>query len=152
MNNENEGDGLTKTEEIFRSNRCPYRNIYQGLNIRLLFVCTAGLLRSPTCATIGSQLGFNTRCAGSEDQYALIPVTWNLVQWADNIIFVEQKNYDETLKKFSGNQEIVNVIKLKAKVWNIPDDYEYMENMLVKIIKDRFDEEFGSPHVFRDID
>ena len=132
----------TKTQEIFRSNLCPYHNKYQGMQTRLLFVCTAGLLRSPTCATVGAQLGFNTRSAGSEDQYALIPVTWNLIQWANFIIFVEQKNYDEVLEKFSGNEIAVETIKEKAMVWNIPDNYEYMEPMLVVRIKDKFQEEF----------
>lgn len=133
----------TKTEEIFKSNECPYKNIYQGYQTRLLFVCTAGLLRSPTCATIGSQLGFNTRSAGSEDQYALIPVTWNLIQWANFIIFIEQKNYDEVLEKFSENEIAVGTIKEKAMVWSIPDNYEYMEKMLVFKIKEKFQEHFG---------
>ncbi len=132
----------TKTEEIFKSNKCPYKNIYQGAQTRLLFVCTAGLLRSPTCATIGAQLGFNTRRAGSEDQYALIPVTWNLIQWANFIIFVEQKNYDEVLEKFSENEIAIGTIKEKAMVWNIPDNYEYMEKMLVFKIKEKFQEHF----------
>lgn len=133
----------TKTEEIFKSNQCPYRNVFQGDQTRLLFVCTAGLLRSPTCATIGAQLGFNARSAGSEDQYALIPVTWNLIQWADFIVFVEQNNYDEVLEKFSENEIAIGVIKEKARVWGIPDNYEYMEKMLVARIKDKFQEEFS---------
>ena len=132
----------TKTEEIFKSNHCPYKNIYQGYQTRLLFVCTAGLLRSPTCAIIGAQLGFNTRSAGSEDQYALIPVTWNLIQWANFIIFVEQKNYDEVLEKFSENEIAIGTIKEKARVWDIPDNYEYMEKMLVFKIKEKFQEHF----------
>lgn len=103
----------TKTEEIFKSNQCPYRNVFQGTQTRLLFVCTAGLPRSPTCATIGAQLGFNTRSAGSEDRYALIPVTWNLIQWANFIVFVEQKNYDEVLEKFSENEIAIGTIKEK---------------------------------------
>ena len=68
-------------------------------------------------ATIGAQLGSNTRSAGSEDQYALIPVTWNLIQWANFIVFVEQKNYDEVLEKFSENEIAIGTIKEKARVW-----------------------------------
>lgn len=137
-----ENINLTKTEEIFKSNHCPFHNFYQGNAQRLLFVCTAGLLRSPSCAAIGAQLGFNTRSAGSEDQYALIPVTYNLIMWADFIVFMNSKNKDEVLEKFSGNPEAKELIKDKAIVWDIPDNYEYMEATLQRIIKDKFNATF----------
>ena len=72
----------------------------------------------------------------------MIPVTWNLIQWADFIIFVEQKNYDEVLEKFSENEIAIGTIKEKAMIWNIPDNYEYMERMLVFKIKEKFQEHF----------
>ena len=73
----------------------------------------------------------------------MIPVTWNLIQWANFIIFVEQKNYYEVIKKFSENEIAIGTIKEKAMIWNIPDNYEYMERMLVARVKDKFQEEFS---------
>ena len=54
----------TLTNKIFLLN-APYDNPYQGDRRRILFVCSAGLLRSPTGAHVGSVRGYNTRAAGS---------------------------------------------------------------------------------------
>jgi len=51
-------------------------NPYQGKFKRVLCVCSAGLLRSPTTAFVLSQepYNYNTRAAGIVDDYALVPV------------------------------------------------------------------------------
>ena len=51
-------------------------NHYQGDAKRVLCVCSAGLLRSPTAAFVLSQepFGFNTRAAGIAEDFALIVV------------------------------------------------------------------------------
>ena len=42
------------------------RNIYQGKDKRVLCVCSAGLLRSPTAANVlHKEFGYNTRACGS---------------------------------------------------------------------------------------
>ena len=49
------------------------RNPYQGTSKRVLCVCSAGLLRSPTIAWILSNppFNFNTRAAGVSLEYVL---------------------------------------------------------------------------------
>ncbi len=66
-------------------------NPYQGEFKRVLCVCSAGLLRSPTAAMVLSQdpFNFNTRAAGIVPNYALIPVDEVLLEWADEIVCME---------------------------------------------------------------
>lgn len=73
------------------------RNPYQGTRKRVLAVCSAGLLRSPTIAWILSNepFDYNTRACGANEEYALIPLDLALVTWADEIVVVEEWIKDE---------------------------------------------------------
>ena len=121
----------TKNAEIFKLS-APYNNPYQGNYPRVLFVCSAGLLRSATGATVGSQLGLNTRNCGSE-RYALIPLSANLIAWAQKIYFVNPHNYRTALAKFCDDIALCEMIETKSTVLDIPDTYDYMHPELVKI-------------------
>ena len=125
-NNFNPG---TKNSMIFSSS-APYRNKYQGHYDRLLFVCSAGLLRSPTGATMAAQRGHNARSAGSNFNYALIPVTANLIAWADQIVCVNQENLEQLEYNFLEHQHIIDNLTEKVVVLDIPDEYEYMDPKL----------------------
>ena len=61
-----------------------YSNSYQGDYKRVLTVCSANMLRSPTMAHVLSAepYNFNTRSAGIAG-FALIPVTEELLSWVD---------------------------------------------------------------------
>lgn len=121
----------TKNAEIFKLT-APYANPYQGSYPRVLFVCSAGLLRSATGATVGSQLGLNTRNCGSEP-YALIPLSANLIAWAEKIYFVNPYNYMTSVTKFSEHAELCEMLETKSIVLNLEDCYNYMDSRLVKI-------------------
>lgn len=120
----------TYTEDIFELT-APYDNVYQGLRSRYLFVCSAGMLRSPTGAAVATKLGYNARACGSAD-YALIPISVNLVHWAEKIFFVEENNYLQTLETFDRDMETYNMIMNKATILEIEDVFEYMHPMLVQ--------------------
>ncbi len=122
----------TKTDQIFELSS-PYNNEHQGKTHRALFVCSAGLLRSATAATIGSQLGLNTRAAGSRE-YALIPVSSNLIAWADTIYFVNEENYRDVIDTFIGMQQETTWLHQKSVIWDIEDCYDYMHPKLVDTI------------------
>lgn len=64
------------------------RNEFQGEYKRVLCVCSAGLLRSPTTAVVLSSepYNFNTRAAGLVREFALVPVDKVLLFWADEIV------------------------------------------------------------------
>ena len=122
----------TKTKEIFEAS-APYNNQFQGCATRALFVCSAGMLRSATAAALGTQFGLNTRSCGTED-YALVPLSANLILWADKIYFVHPLNYMHALDVFNVYPNLYDTIKKKAIVWEIEDEYDYMHPELVKII------------------
>ena len=123
----------------------PYDNPYQGDRKRILFVCSAGLLRSPTGAYVGSLRGYNTRACGSSS-YALIPLSVNLIEWAQHIVFVNQDNYSEALEVFEPVGYNAD-IQRKAIVLDIPDRFEAFHPELVKIWNDWFDQfEAGQAH------
>lgn len=124
---------MTYTEQILNLT-CLYSNEYQGVYSRYLFVCSAGMLRSPTGAAVATKLGYNARACGSAE-YALIPISTNLVHWADKIFFVEEVNYLEALDTFSRDLETQNLVRNKAVVLDIEDQYKYMDLGLVQIFE-----------------
>lgn len=106
-------------------------NVYQGKEKRVLCVCSAGLLRSPTMARVlAEEYNFNTRAAGITEEYALIDVNDVLVEWADEIVVAEKWMGDEILKRFP---EVKTFISL-----DLPDIYERMNPTLVELIKERY--------------
>ena len=109
-------------------------NKFQGPAKRVLCVCSAGLLRSPTTANVlHKEYGYNTRACGTSEEYALIPLDDVLIAWADEIVFVEQEKYDEAWADFGD--------KLKHKrniVLDIPDRYEWGDPELEAIIKKQY--------------
>ena len=128
----------TLTDKIFELN-APYDNPYQGSFPRILFVCSAGILRSAAAATIASGRGINARAVGSSPKYALIPVSVNLIEWAHRIVFVNPENKAQVLKTFA-NTGYEEDIERKSVVWNIPDNYEYMHPTLMLSINAGLDD------------
>ena len=112
----------TYTEEIY-SLSCPYDNMYQGTASRYLFVCSAGMLRSPTAADVAARHGYNARSCGSAE-YALIPISVNLVHWANKIFFMEEENFLASEERFFGDWETTKMLKEKSVVWEIEDYYD----------------------------
>lgn len=119
---------LTKTQQLATGN-------FEGMHTKLLFVCTAGILRSPTAAAIAQTYGYNTRSCGSDLDYALIPVSDKLIRWADVVVFVNSFNASSTYNSFFGDVETQLLILDKQIIWLIEDDYEYMQPELVEIVE-----------------
>ena len=67
------------------------KNPYQGDAKKVLCVCSAGLLRSPTAAVVlNREYGYNTRACGTEVGHALIPLDETLMHWADEIVVMDR--------------------------------------------------------------
>jgi len=73
------------------------------------------------------QRGINARSCGSNFNYALIPCSANLINWAEKIIFVNKENLWQLEENFLGHNELLAQIAYKQIVLNIPDNFEYME-------------------------
>lgn len=106
------------------------RNPHQGSRKKVLCVCSAGLLRSPTTANILAQEPFNcnTRAAGIADDFALIVVDDVLVAWADEIVCMEELHEIALKTKFPNIDKPVHTL-------NIPDNFSFMDNKLQQIIR-----------------
>lgn len=105
------------------------KNPNQGDFKKVLCVCSAGLLRSPTAAVVlNHEYGYNTRACGIEPSFALIPFDEVLAHWADEIVVMEPYQ--------------VNLIpeRYKDKVFclNIMDSFEYMNPKLQELIKEKY--------------
>jgi len=113
------------------------KNPAQGITKKVLCVCSAGLLRSPTAALVLSQspFDFNTRAAGAVGNYALIPVDEVLLHWADEVVCMEEEHRRELEMNFPELMTVKKVIVL-----GIPDNYEYRNKDLIQRIKDRYTE------------
>lgn len=109
-------------------------NEYQGNTKKVLTVCSAGLLRSATLQNLLiKEYGYNVRNCGTEESYALIPISQALVLWADEIVFVSKQNYD-VVKREIENLDIVS----KCKVLDIPDMYGFNDPELIKICREQY--------------
>jgi len=108
--------------------------------IKILFVCSRNKWRSLTAEKIFREYNsFDVRSAGTEEN-ARIKVTSGHVGWAD-IIFVMEKKHVRRLKDKFGN--LIN--EKKVVCLHIPDDYEYMDEDLIEILKSRVAEYIDIP-------
>ena len=98
----------------------------------ILFICSQNKLRSPTAEAIfADKEGFDVLSAGLNND-AEIPLSSSLVEWAEIIFVMENAHRNKLRKKFRKKLNKQKVICL-----NIPDEYEYMEEELIKILKNR---------------
>ena len=109
------------------------KNEYQTDVKKVLCICSAGLLRSPTTAVVLSQepYNYNTRAAGISEEYALVPVDEVLIHWADEIVCVEPRI--ETLLRDEFDVNDKNIVTL-----DLPDMFEYRNPVLVELIKEQY--------------
>lgn len=119
-------------------------NPFQGTTKKVLCVCSAGLLRSPTTAVVlaGDPWNYNTRAAGIYDS-ALIPVDEVLIHWADEIVCMEQYHADYLLSAFGTDLIMDPQVQGAANLppiltLGIPDNYEYRNPQLINLIKEAY--------------
>ena len=110
-------------------------NKYQGKYKRVLCVCSAGLLRSPTAAWVLSNepYNFNTRAAGLTKEFALVPVDEVLLTWADQIVVMNSEQAEQ-IRSLLGDEEKPIV------VLGIEDNFKYRDETLVGMIRQSYDQ------------
>ena len=98
----------------------------------VLFLCSQNRLRSPTAESIFSDIaGYDVQSAGLNKD-AETPLTTELVEWADYIFVMEKSHRNKLQKKY---RRFLN--KQRVICLNIPDEYEYMDEGLIRILKQR---------------
>lgn len=99
---------------------------------RLLFVCSQNCLRSPTAEQVFSSCsGVDCASAGLNND-AENPITPELLEWAEIIFVMEKAHRNKLSSKFKKH-----IGKARVVCLDIPDDYEYMDPTLIKILKSK---------------
>lgn len=115
-------------------------NRFQGQYKRVLCVCSAGLLRSPTAALVLSQdpFNFNTRAVGISQEYGLIPIESVHIHWADEIVTMENR-HTEIIQNLIKN---IGILDSAPKIiqLDISDDFAYRDPTLIELIKNTYNE------------
>lgn len=96
----------------------------------ILFVCSQNKLRSPTAERVFSDNHTINVASAGLDNDAVITLTPELIEWAD-LIFVMEKNHRNRLQKKFRKY----LTKQKVICLNIPDEYDYMDPVLIEILK-----------------
>ena len=111
------------------------RNPHQGRFPKVLCVCSASLLRSPTIAWVLSNEPYNcnTRCVGTAPEYALTPIDEAYLEWAEIIVCADYNHYVDVMdliKKLKReNQHTIYCL-------DIPDTFQTRNPKLIEIIKE----------------
>ena len=96
----------------------------------VLFICGQNRLRSPTAEQVFANWpGIETASAGLKNE-AENPVTPELLEWAHTIFVMERSHRSKLSTKFKRHLGSVRIVCL-----DIPDDYEYMDPNLIKLLK-----------------
>ena len=111
-------------------------NENQGDWKRVLCVCSAGLLRSPTAALVLSRepFNFNTRAAGLIREFSLIMVDRVLVAWADEIVCMtegQKIDLQRFMKRHKSREKPIVCL-------GIEDDFAYRDSQLADMVKERY--------------
>ena len=115
------------------------KNPNQGKAKKVLCVCSAGLLRSPTLAWILSNepFNYNTRAVGTSSEYALIVLDGVQLQWADAVVFVDEDNF--IVARYD-NAELID--NMEHHVLKIPDMFQFRHPKLVEAATQQLKEAF----------
>lgn len=115
-------------------------NFHQRVDLykRVITVCSASCLRSPTAAVVLSQdpFNFNTRAVGLTDEYAIVKLDDGLVLWADEFVVMEQWMKDRIRSRWENVSD--GHKPLKIIVLDIPDRFQYRDPQLMQMIKDSY--------------
>ena len=102
------------------------------MKMRILFLCSQNKLRSPTAEAIfADHPAIEVDSAGLNND-AVVPLSSDQIEWADLILVMEKAHRNRLNRKFRdslGGKRIA--------VLNIPDEYDYMDTVLIRLLKVR---------------
>ncbi|NQZ58236.1 MAG: protein tyrosine phosphatase [Lentisphaeraceae bacterium] len=102
--------------------------------MNILFICSMNQWRSPTAEKIYCRHPMiNVRSAGTNSK-ARRTVSINDLQWADTIFVMENKHKQRLLANFRQELNYKKMIVL-----DIPDNYKFMDQELIEILKESID-------------
>lgn len=106
--------------------------------MKILFVCSRNKWRSRTAETMFKNNGeHEIRSAGTE-KTARIRLSQGILNWADLIFVMETKHKKKILRDFEFDK-----LAKQLEVLDIEDEYKYMDNELIEILKVKLSELFN---------
>lgn len=98
--------------------------------LKLLFVCSQNRLRSPTAEQVFSRWpGVETASCGT-NATAEVPASPELLRWADIVFVMEAQHRRKLQQRFRAEVGGKRMVCL-----NIPDDYDYLQQELVALLR-----------------
>ncbi len=96
----------------------------------VLFVCSQNKLRSPTAEQVFADWpGIEASSAGTNND-AENPLSSEQVEWADIVFVMEKAHRNKVQAKYRSALKGKRLICL-----NIPDDYDFMDPVLIQLLK-----------------
>lgn len=128
----------TRSEKLRRARqlgmeypRKSQREIIDRESINLLFVCSMNRWRSPTAEKMYERRELvNVRSRGTSRK-AVRSVCSADLKWADVLFVMETKHREKLLAQFPGELKF-----METHVLDIPDDYKFMDEGLIRLIRD----------------
>jgi predicted protein tyrosine phosphatase len=117
-----------------------YRPANENTTERWLFVDNEGVIRSATAQALASKAEINARAVGADYTQALVPISAQLTNWAQKIVFLDQASYDKAAELFQGHEYDWLSATGKSQILDIADIYFYMSPQLVTILKEKLPE------------
>lgn len=99
---------------------------------KILFVCTENRLRSPTAEAVFSRYEGVEAIGAGTNPNAATPVSEELIEWADVVLVMEESHKNTLARRFTEQLE-----NKKVGVLGLPDIYDYMEPVLVQLLKEK---------------
>lgn len=114
-------------------------NRFQGNHIKVLTVCSAGLLRSPTIARVLTKDFDNVNCraVGVSQEYALIPIDEAHIEWADVIICADHEHADTIEVDFENLFDEDGIFNKPLVVLGLPDQFNFAAPELEVLIREK---------------
>lgn len=112
------------------------QNLYQGDFKRVLCVCSAGLLRSPTIAWVLSNppFNYNTRAVGCNAEYGFIQLDAYQLFWAEEVVCADKEHAVAVNKILDENPQTFLSCRPKVISLDIPDDFGYRDPHVVELV------------------
>lgn len=117
-----------------------YRPDNEGTALRWLFIDNQGVIKSATAQLLAAKVNINARACGVDVESALIPVSLQLANWAQKIVFLDQWSYNKFSTVFKDYEMDLLSAQGKSVVIDLTDDYFFMQPQLVGALKEALPE------------
>ena len=97
---------------------------------KVLFVCNQNRMRSPTAEKIFCEHPCLEVKSAGVDKDAMVPITGDLLEWADIIFVMEKRQRNLIHKRFKDIYQRKRIVCLY-----IPDEYDFMDPGLILLLK-----------------